>query len=306
MDQNSDKQNLISNYATYLLFAEIGIGGFLHAAHFPFTGYILSLNQVFLITRALYVSSFYTETQAKLLPCSISIIVALLKSLAPFGKKITPMLAIAMQGILYNVSILLFGNTLLGRILGATLSVLWGFVQPLLIYYLIFGRALYQFLFQILEQIHHHLGSSNNIFFVFVVFLIFLKIFLGILIVIITPLIPLSKFENYTAKLAKSVPQIDSAGSPITLNATIGQACKDLLHPIFVLSLAMTVSLLYFVENTPDWFIWGILRPIGVGFIGFFLLRYISLGKFVALLKNKNSGTISLALKQFLENMRKY
>ena len=304
MEQKPDHQNLLSTYATYLLFAEMGIGGFLHAIHFPFTGYLLSLNQVFLITRALCVSSFYVEASVKQLPCSISAVVALLKSLAPVGKKITPMLAIAMQGILYNVAILLFGNTLLGRIVGGSLLVLWGFIQPILIYYLIFGNVLYQSIFQIFEQLNNHLNISNKIFLSLAVFLILFKIFLSVLIVIITPLIPLSKFEKYIAKLSNSVRQIDAVSTPLTLRTTIGKACRDLFHPIFVLSIILTVSILYFDKNAPDWFIWGILRPIGVGFISFFLLRFLSVDKFVTLLK-KNSGTFSLALKQVLENMRK-
>lgn len=210
MDQKSDHHKFLSTYATYLLFAEMGIGGFLHAIHFPFTGYLLSLNQVFLITRALCMSSFYVEANIKQLPCLISTIVALLKSLAPVGKKITPMLAITMQGILYNLGILLFGNTLLGRIVGGSLLVLWGFIQPILIYYLIFGNVLYQSIFQIFEQLNNHLNISNKIFLALAVFLILFKIFLSVLIVITTPLIPLSKFEKYIGKLSNSVRQIDA------------------------------------------------------------------------------------------------
>ena len=52
----------IGLHATALSLSEVGLGGVMHALHIPFTGTLLSLNQIFLLTRSLsQVSSKYTK-----------------------------------------------------------------------------------------------------------------------------------------------------------------------------------------------------------------------------------------------------
>lgn len=105
----------IGIHATALSLSEVGLGSIMHALHIPFTGTLLSLNQIFLLTRSLSQVSLKSRTFS---PFSISASAALIKCLTPIGKKLTPMLAICMQGMLYNLGILCFGNTLLGRLIG--------------------------------------------------------------------------------------------------------------------------------------------------------------------------------------------
>lgn len=125
---------LHQRYSIYLASVELMLGAVLHAARIPLTGYILSLHQAFCLARAMrHETKLFT-------PMTISATVAILKTLAPTGKKITPMIAIMAQGFLFNMGTLCFGNNIAGHLLGAVLLCLWGFIQPLLFATLIFGQ----------------------------------------------------------------------------------------------------------------------------------------------------------------------
>src|SRR6185295_7221686 len=87
------------SYATLLSLTEVGLGSVLHAMHIPFTGQLLSLNQIAVLSHA---TKMHPEKSA---PLTISVVAALLKSLSPIGKRLTPMLALTMQGLLFTFGI---------------------------------------------------------------------------------------------------------------------------------------------------------------------------------------------------------
>lgn len=299
MDHLPDEHDVAASYATYLLLAESGIGGILHATHFPIAGNILSLNQVFLITRAVHLCPSKIS-----LPCTISTIAGLLKSLCPIGKKLFPMLVIIIQGALYTLGLLLFGNTLAGRIVGATLLSLWGFIQPLLVYYLIFDTPLYQAVVHVLHQLEPLFNLPFHTVITLLACLVVLKVVIAIGIVIVTPYIPQSKFEYYVATISKKISTIESAQPKATLTIIARKAGRDLLSPWFLLCLGVTASFLYFVEASPHWFLLGIVRPAAAGFVCFFLFRWIPVDNWVAFLQRKKNGLCSKTFKRVLDNIR--
>src|SRR5687768_9797676 len=130
----------VGKAAVTLSVVEVGLGSFLHSLHIPFSGHFLSLNQGFVIARA--------AKEAKALPTSgfipmhVSNVAAILKSLSPVGKKLTPMLALSAQGSLFTVGTMLFGITPLGFTVGMILLSVWAFLQPVLIYLLLYGKTL--------------------------------------------------------------------------------------------------------------------------------------------------------------------
>lgn len=127
-------------YSLYLSTVEIGLGTILHTLRIPLSGYILSLHQAFCLSRAMM-----HETQ-RFTPMTISTTVAILKTLSPGSKKITPMIAILAQGFLFNIGLLCLGNNMAGHLFGAVLLSFWGFIQPFLFAILIFGQnILYAF-----------------------------------------------------------------------------------------------------------------------------------------------------------------
>lgn len=299
MEHPSEDHDVAAAYATYLLLAEAGFGGIFHSLHFPFTGNILSLNQVFLITRALHISRSDT-----LLPCTISTIAGLLKFLCPIGKKVIPMLVIVIQGLLYNLGLLILGNTPAGRIVGATLLSIWGFIQPLLVYYLIFDAPLYQSVLHMLQQLQPILNIPLHLVIAIVFLLIGTKVIIAIGIVIATPYIPQSKFEKYVATLSKTTCTVESSQQRATVYSAALTALKDLHNPLFLICLGLTVSFLYFVEESPHWFLWGVVRPCVVGFACFFLLRWIPIDACVSFLERKRTGRFTRSLRNVLYNLR--
>lgn len=245
----------IGIHATALSLSEIGLGSALHAFHIPFAGTFLSLNQIFLLTRALSMTSEKSRTFS---PFSISTSAALFKCLAPIGKKVTPMLGICIQGLLYNFGILCFGNTLLGRLTGGILASIWSFCQPLLLYGFLFGASL----FQAIEQFAWLEGLFYR--------LVIVKIIAASLIVLLTPLLPPSRFEQYLHRLscmAKS--NIPSSISQHPIRQIVSDLCK----PLFLFSLFMTAFFLYFSKGISNALVWGVLRPLAIGFFCFFLTR---------------------------------
>lgn len=258
----------IGIHATALSVAEVGLGSIMHALHIPFAGFLLSLNQIFLLTRSLSQVSIGSRTSS---PFSISASAALIKCLAPIGKKLTPMLAICIQGMLYNLGILCFGNTLLGRLTGGVLSSTWGFLQPLLLYWLLFGPSF----FQAIEK----LAWVEGLFYGLVVG----KAITAFLIVLFTPFLPTSKFEQYLHKLS-SITQSKHL-SPV-LKHPVKQAFNDLFKPLFLVSLVITVMFLYFSQGMSKILIWGIIRPLGAGFLCFFLMRMLPFELWLKRMKN--------------------
>src|SRR3989344_4245633 len=137
---NDHLQDILAHDAAILSAVEVGLGSVLHAFHIPLAGQLLSLNQIFLLTRSSH--AIFPNSASRTAPFTISCVAALLKALSPAGKKLTPMIAIAMQGGLFSSGLLLLGANPLGFLFGATLSGLWAFLQPALILLLIFGSTL--------------------------------------------------------------------------------------------------------------------------------------------------------------------
>lgn len=259
------KNSRIGFYATLLAGIEVGLGSFLHAFHCPCTGYFLSLNQIFLISRATY-----EHPDSWRYPYYISNIAAMFKSLAPMGKKITPMLALSMQGLLYTAGLALFGVTLPGRLLGASLSALWGFLQPLLIYYAIFGKALFLSISEYAANWGIPLGYLIGV-------VVLLKITLAMTMVVLAKRLSPRHFERYAALTAKELPKGEAKRD---IRSLLRKSVKDLCKVPFLLSLALTASFFYFSKHHAQWFLLGVMRPVSVGFACFFLLRIPSRNMF--------------------------
>jgi hypothetical protein len=285
--ESSKEDGIITLYSSLLSVAEIGLGSILHALHIPFRGHFLSLNQTFLLTRAL---QCVPSKERTFIPLYISSIAASVKALAPVGKKLTPMLAIAAQGFLYNVGIFLFRNNFVGKMIGATLAALWGFLQPFLIYYLIFGQSLIQSL------LHFNERFTKGLFLIFVASCVGLKILFVLGILLLTPRLSESSIERYMQLLSRAAEKVEKKRSAKVVKERkilflLRQSLKDICRPLFLLSLFLTTLFLYFAHSSPKWIVWGIVRPIAVGFIFYFILRLVSVKKIIQFIKRKVNGS---------------
>jgi hypothetical protein len=137
---NQSDSRITGVYAGNLSRVEIGLGGILHGMKLPFAGTFLSLNQGVFLTRVVKLNQLRKGSHT--LAFRVSNITALLKSLSPAGKKLLPMLAISVQGLLFSMGTLLLGANLPGCFLGAVLSSLWGVFQPLAVLWVVYGFPL--------------------------------------------------------------------------------------------------------------------------------------------------------------------
>lgn len=255
---------------------EIGLGSLLHTFKIPFSGHFLSLNQGFILTRA---SRDIPEFASA--PATISATAALLKSLSPAGKKLTPMLAIAAQGQLYNLGTFILGNHFLGHLMGMWLLCLWSFIQPILLYLLIFGKDLifvYNYFFQKLEAF---LPLNNQTLLIFLIGLILIKILLGTFLVIFAHILSEEKWHHYLKwgeKYKKTSLVSTYQKRPYLM------AFKDMLNPFYLISFGLTFFFFYFSQSQT---FWPLLRPIALGYTVFLFIRIVPNSKIANWLERK-------------------
>lgn len=249
----------IGKFAAMLSCIEIGLGSFLHGLKIPFSGTVLSLNQIFILSYAsIKISSLKS-------PSYISISSAILKSLSPAGKKLTPMLAISLQGLLFNLGLFIFGNNFIGRVLGAAMASSWSLIQPFLIYLVLFGEDLL-FILQYFEKkfLTHLPGQSITIV---VLSFFLLKGLIAIIMVIFSHKINERNFKAYLQWSRNIKPTFKQAPSAFK------GAIKDVTHPLFIGSILLVSVFYFYAKSSWSIILWKSLRPLACGFIIFYLVR---------------------------------
>ncbi len=160
MESATASPSPVPRYAAALSLTEISVGSLIHAFHLPLGGHVLSLNQALVLT-------FSTRGARDRRAClqasaSVSNVAAALKSLSPAGKKLSPMLAISVQGALFALGTAVGGPTRAGVALGAVLLSLWAFVHPLAVGYLVFGSPLIEGLLKLWQALASALHIDPN------------------------------------------------------------------------------------------------------------------------------------------------
>jgi hypothetical protein len=249
--------------AALLAAVEVGLGSIVHSMNLPFAGHLLSLNQGFILTWA------SRELPDRNAPGLISTAAALLKSLSPAGKKLTPMLAIAMQGQLFTLGVFIGGARPLGHLFGMTLLCLWGFLQPLTLYVLLYGETLLSMASYFMEQLSAVFPVTMNTLAGVLAVVVAVKIILGFFCVYLAYKLPQKKIEEYTA-WAQALPARTPKASP--RNTFVG-ALRDLFTPLFVFSWILTLIFFLYAQSKHSTSIWLVLRPLAVGYLLFLALR---------------------------------
>lgn len=262
--------------AAILAAVEVGLGSLLHTFRIPFSGQFLSLNEGAVLTRASLQAkgmkhsrwiAFYTANVA-----------AILKSLSPSGKKLTPMLAISAQGGLFSLGTLLFGINPVGVCVGMGLLSFWAFAQPMLIYYLLYGKTLITVADYFFEKLSRTVPMEwDDLFWVLSAF-IAVKFVLAIGIGLAAYYLPTEAIHSYQTKLILAGSQRRrklQIGTPTrsTVRENIRLAFGDLMNPLFIVSLLLTAVFFFFVDAPFTQTFWALLRPLAVGFLLFFAIR---------------------------------
>lgn len=298
--QKDETIQKVGNYAATLSIIEVALGSILHSFRIPFSGNFLSLNQGYLLCRA----SFVCRGQGPSVAYSISNVAAVLKSLAPAGKKLGPMLSLSMQGFLFSAGLWLGRETLFGYILGMVLLSLWTFIQPFLTYYLFFGSELFlaiQYLFE--KTIPYH-GLSWWQLSLLLGGLILAKASVAAALAI---WVWKSKGQSYWQENLLQFAQ-EKGVRPLAGKGRVGHpmllAFRDLLQPLFLVSIGITAFFLYFSQHAWGEKIWILLRPLAIGYLFFYFSRTLTLERWLKKMQTGRFAGFSVACEQALQRLR--
>jgi hypothetical protein len=303
--EESKKIEIVGHYGATLSLIEVGLGSLLHAFKVPFSGILLSLNQGFILCRAAILSREIPQNLWT--TYSISNVAAVLKSLSPAGKKLGPMLSLSMQGLLFNIGILLFGTNPIGLCIGMALLSVWTFLQPLVTYYLFFGKELINAVEYLYEKtLPYHGLKAESLLWIFLG-LVFTKMLVAMVLAIVAwrtqgETIYGKNYEEGLIKLARE------KGAKIADERKSGNAVwlafKDLFRPLFLVSLATTGMFLYFSQHDYAKTAWYLLRPIALGFIFFYISRTLTLDRWLMKIENGKLRSFSLGCQAALKKIR--
>lgn len=254
--------------AALLSAVEIGLGSFLHAFHVPMAGHFLSLNQGLLLSRAALAQ------RSRALPLEASNVSAVLKSLSPAGKKLTPMLAISAQGAWLSLGLGLFGLNPVGLSVGMVLLGLWAFAQPLAIAYLLFGHTLVEATQALFQGLEKSFGLSVELTWTLVAAVVGLKVLFSLAVVAAAYAVPETSFEKYLSTLLR-LRKDKPLAPPAEKRHPALLALEDLANPLFLFSLGLTLAFFVWADSPKSVVLWGLFRPLAGGFLLFFLFRAV-------------------------------
>ncbi|MES2856321.1 MAG: hypothetical protein V4692_10685, partial [Bdellovibrionota bacterium] len=217
----------------------------------------------------------------------ISNIAAVLKSLAPAGNKLGPMISLSMQGFLYSVPHALIGVNVVSVAVGMMLLAAWAFVQPFVTLYLFYGndlvRAISFYLDKMRETVSWLPVSFVQAFLFAVVAKLILAAGAGVYAYQAND-VAFAKVSEYWRRKLSLNGSIGAAtggatgvihfdGPEPSLRKRLLLCLKDLSRPFFLLSMILMGLFFYFVENSWSRTVWLMLRPLAIAFLFFYISR---------------------------------
>lgn len=212
------------------------------------------------------------------------------------------MIALLMQGLLFNCGILLLGNHFSGRLLGSIFSSLWAFIQPLLLYYIIFGKSL----FDAVSYVSHLTMLPKNILFWGIAFLVLIKVAAAICVTIISASISPVCVMGYFKRIMHTASKIAGfkiENSKYSRRKNAWMSFKDLFKPLFLFSICLSLTFYYFGANSENFLLYGGVRPLVTGFISFFMIRELSSMDMFKKIKKIKWSTFQTGLTQVYTEM---
>lgn len=255
------------NHAAVLGTIEVGLGSILHTFHIPMAGHFLSLNQGIILTDAL------RRDPDRASPAVISNIAAVLKSASPAANKLGPMVSLSAQGLLYSIGVIIFGAGPFGVSVGMVLLSSWAFVQPLVTYYLIFGKSFYFAVEQVVSRLGEFVHFNQLNWVRVLVLVVSLKALVAVVGGLLAFYLPESLISRYKDRLAKIGGSVSAKQNELPDISPTRGALRDISRPIFLISVLITVAFAFFSDRDYSKLIWIGMRPIAFGFVIFYLLR---------------------------------
>lgn len=290
--KKTEEITITTDFSATQAFVEVGLGSVLHAFHLPLSGQFLSLVQIFISSRARLLS------ENKMTPAYMGAVVSCLKSLSPAGKRLTPMLAISMQGLLLSVGEIVLGSNLIGRVFGAILSGLWSFLQPILLIWILVGEVQVQVLQKIISDIEEIIGHSLDQLYVVLFLMMTVKVILSIYVLYKARSMTIDQFEKLTKKLAivGQKKMTDKLKNKKLVASDFKLALKDLFQPLILISVLLSGIFFYYSQSEKSGLIWVMLRPIATAFILFYMFRKLNNEKIIQWLRQKPDSKLAQIL----------
>lgn len=295
MNQTEESTKIIGKFAATLSLTEIGLGSLLHGLSLPFAGQFLSINQIAIMSRASF------QTRSKTAALKISLISSILKSLSPAGKKLTPMLAILSQGFLYSSALSLFGLNYAGVFAATALSSSWAFLQPVLLIYVLFGKAFLEVLAYFTKDFRFIKNIDPKIILWLILATFLIKFTIAFFVSLKLIRMPEEKFLDLQEKLTVNIKQRNKK----VYRSQLLNAFMDLCQPLFLFSFFLTALFLFQSQGSHVQIIWMLLRPLAVGLLLFYAIRIFPVENLALFLEKKGHGEISKALQHAIELVKK-
>jgi hypothetical protein len=177
---------------------------------------------------------------------------------------------------------MLFGGTLLG---------LWAFIQPLLIYYFLYGHTLIRVGQYYGEYLTSIFPMAESTLFPILIGIILIKILLSLAVVFLAFTLSekvVAYYETGLLQIGKAKRMQPISTQKSSLKEMVMASVIDLLHPMFLISFGLTVLFFIFSHSDQGIHLWHLMRPLALGFLMFFLTRWLPWERLVGELERRN------------------
>ena len=277
---------------------ESSVGAVLHGIQAPMTGLFMSSMQSVIMT---YAASGLRERRRVVWVPMIS---ASLKALSPAGNRLRPMLAIAMQGLLYGGAVTLFGWNMLGVALGGFLIGAWSAVQGVALQFLFVGSDLIRAYDSIITWGAKLLEVRTP---GLLALIAGWSVACGAVSCLLT-LLAWKRRQHMPGRLRDAVFRkgkgIALEGKPVSRTEAMKRGLRDLTRPLFWLPVLVVVGFTLATGSPLESALWVVVRAAGIGFVLFSLVRVFDMHRFIAWLQSRGHWGPALAYRHALERIR--
>jgi nucleoside-triphosphatase THEP1 len=133
--------------------SEITLGSFLHNLNFPFSGHVLTAVAVLLLSGA------QRRWGGRGVVARAGLVAAMMKSASPSAVLLGPMVAISVEGLSFELGLLIGRGGLLGCLIGGALAMSWTLLQLLLRLLLAYGANLAEAYRQVVALAAQRMGA---------------------------------------------------------------------------------------------------------------------------------------------------
>lgn len=229
--------------------SEIVLGSFLHNLKVPFSGNILTAIGIIIL-----ISISYTWTERGLF-WRAGLVCALLKTMSPSAVIFGPMIAIIAESLLLELSVLMFGRSLAGYLVGSMLAMLWNLIHKVMSFIIFYGSNIIEVYTNLLKYAQKQLEIQSDIVWVPIIILLIVYAMFGIMAGVIG-----IRVGRRMQSQSGSVLTTQRSGAVSQLKKSLGHTFEYSVVWLFINVLLIIGS--FILLSKTQWFIWSSLIPV--------------------------------------------